>query len=118
MDDWIDQALSGNAREVPLGPPQSARLAASRCDDVVAQLTEKIRTWCREQGMQPHPALDIVASVALALAAGGMGIGPGFYDEMMRRSRAQDTPDGALGLGDAASQVIEYLSSATPPLEP
>ena len=118
MDEWAHDALQGNMREVPLAPARLAVLATARCEEVIAELTERMRGWCRGRGMVPHSSLDVAASIALALAANGVPLGPRFFEEMTQRAEALDTPGGLSGLVDAARQAIQYLSDTAPPLGP
>jgi hypothetical protein len=94
------------------------RGARKICDEVVAQLSGRIREWCHSRGVNPHQSLDIVASLALAMAASGVTVGPTFYQELERRAQASDTPEGLIGLAEAARQVIAYLADTAPPLGP
>ena len=118
MNGWAHDALAGNVREVTFSAGRLALLATSRCDEVVAEFTERIRAWCRLRGVVPHNALDIAASLALAMSAGGLAVGPQFHAELMQRAQTLDTPDGQLGLTLAAQQVSAYLSDQLPPLGP
>lgn len=109
MSDWTQDAMNGNFKEVLLQQGDMSGLAAERCDEVVAELTARIRKWCLGQSLIPHASLHIMASIALAMAANGTEIGPEFRQQLIERARRMDSPAGELGLTDAAHQVTSYL---------
>ena len=117
MSEWVQDALQGKFKEVFVSPECFSGLATSRCDEVVAELTGRIRRWCYERLLVPNNSLDIVASLALHMAASGTAAGPEFGHALVQRARNIDTAEGLMGLVAAAEQVIAYLGdSALPPI--
>ena len=118
MSEWAHDAMEGKFKEVFFSGHGLSGLATSRCNEVVADLTGRIQSWCHARTLVPHVALDIVASLALAMAASGTAAGPGFGHELLERARNMDGADGTMGLVEAAGQVAAYLGETSSPSVP
>ena len=118
MSEWAHDAMQGKFNEIFVSAKGFSGLATSRCNEVVADLTGRIHSWCHARTLAPHASLDIVASIALAMAASGTAAGPGFGHELLERARNMDGADGAMGLVEAAGQVAAYLGETFSPSVP